>query len=48
MAAAVFAVVGVWYLGLVSAIGAVLIARYLFFVSVVPLSMGLTFLRRAA
>jgi len=48
MAAAVFAVFGFWHLGLMSAIGAVLIARYLFFVSVVPLSMGLTFLRRGA
>ena len=36
---------GSWILGLVCAAGAVLTARYLFFVSVVPLSMGLTFLR---
>lgn len=36
---------GVWTLGLFCAIVAVLTARYLFFVSVVPLSMGLSFLR---
>jgi formate dehydrogenase iron-sulfur subunit len=36
---------GVWTLGLFCAIVAVLSARYLFFVSVVPLSMGLSFLR---
>ena len=45
MAAAVFAITEVWSLGLIAALGAVLTARYLFFVSVVPLSMGLTFLR---
>ncbi len=44
-AAAVFSFTGVWSLGLISAVGAVLTARYLFFVSVVPLSMGLTFLQ---
>ena len=37
---------GVWTLGLFCAITAVLSARYLFFVSVVPLSMGLSFLRQ--
>lgn len=36
---------GLWTLGLLCAIVAVLSARYLFFVSVVPLSMGLSFLR---
>lgn len=45
MASGIFALTGVWGLGLLSAIGAILIARYLFFVSVVPLSMGLTFIR---
>jgi formate dehydrogenase iron-sulfur subunit len=45
--AAGIALTGVWFLGLFLAVGAVLTARYLFFVSVVPLSMGLTFLRRA-
>jgi formate dehydrogenase iron-sulfur subunit len=44
-ATAVFGGGGVWYAGLFCAVGAVLVARYLFFVSVVPLSMGLTFLR---
>ena len=45
MAAPVCGIIAVWPLGLVAAVGAVLTARYLFFVSVVPLSMGLTFLR---
>ena len=36
---------GSWGIGLVCGVGAVMAARYLFFVSVVPLSMGLTFLR---
>jgi DMSO reductase iron-sulfur subunit len=36
---------GLWSLGLLCALGAVVLARYLFFVSVVPLSMGLSFLR---
>lgn len=45
MATAVCSVVGLWPVGLLAAIGAVLTARYLFFVSVVPLSMGLTFIR---
>ena len=36
---------GAWTLGLVCAVVAVFLARYLFFVSVVPLSMGLSFLR---
>jgi DMSO reductase anchor subunit len=45
LAAAVLAVTGTWYLGLIAAVGAVIASRYLFFVSVVPLSMGLTFLR---
>ena len=37
---------GVWTLGLFCAVIAILSARYLFFVSVVPLSMGLSFLRQ--
>lgn len=41
-------ILGSWAGGLLVGIGAVLIARYLFFVSVVPLSMGLSFLRREA
>ncbi len=45
LAAAMLAITGVWYLGLIAAVGAVIVSRYLFFVSVVPLSMGLTFLR---
>lgn len=45
MATAVLAITGEWRLGLMAAAGAVLIGRYLFFVSVVPLSMGLTFMR---
>jgi DMSO reductase iron-sulfur subunit len=47
IASAMLAIVGLWSIGLIAAVGAVLIARYLFFVSVVPLSMGLTFLRRS-
>jgi formate dehydrogenase iron-sulfur subunit len=43
--AAVGALTGVWAASLLCAVGAVLTARYLFFVSVVPLSMGLTFIR---
>ncbi len=43
--ASIAALTGTWTLGLLCAAGAVLTARYLFFVSVVPLSMGLTFLR---
>jgi DMSO reductase iron-sulfur subunit len=45
MASAVFGATGFWSFGLIAAVGAVLTGRYLFFVSVVPLSMGLTFLR---
>ena len=37
---------GIWTLGLFCAVIAILSARYLFFVSVVPLSMGLSFLRQ--
>lgn len=43
--AAIGALTGHWAPGFLCAITAVLTARYLFFVSVVPLSMGLTFLR---
>ena len=43
--AAVCSIVGLLSLSLLAALGGVLIARYLFFVSVVPLSMGLTFIR---
>ncbi|GAC1416044.1 MAG: hypothetical protein NVS9B15_05540 [Acidobacteriaceae bacterium] len=39
---------GSWAPGLLLGLGAVLTARYLFFASVVPLSMGLSFLRREA
>ncbi len=45
MGSAVLAAIGAWPLALVAATGAVLTARYLFFVSVVPLSMGLTFIQ---
>lgn len=45
--AAVLAARGIWAPGFVCGVAAVLSARYLFFVSVVPLSMGLTFLREA-
>jgi DMSO reductase iron-sulfur subunit len=45
LAAAMLSITGVRYLGLIAAVGAVIASRYLFFVSVVPLSMGLTFLR---
>ena len=44
MACAVFALIGISLFALVAALGAVMTARYLFFVSVVPLSMGLTFI----
>lgn len=38
-------ILNAWTLGLLCAVVAILCARYLFFVSVVPLSMGLSFLR---
>ena len=45
-AAAIFAAAPLPWLSLAGSLAAVLLGRYLFFVSVVPLSMGLTFLSR--
>jgi len=44
-ACVVLALVGYWIAACAAAVGAVLCARYLFFVSVVPLNMALTFVR---
>lgn len=46
LATPLFAAVGLSGLALLTSLAAVMLGRYLFFVSVVPLSMGLTFLRQ--
>jgi formate dehydrogenase iron-sulfur subunit len=48
VAAALFSVAPLPWMSLLAAIAAVSLGRYLFFVSVVPLSMGLTFLSKNA
>ncbi|HEV2619233.1 MAG TPA: 4Fe-4S dicluster domain-containing protein, partial [Acidobacteriaceae bacterium] len=48
IAAAIFALVGLFLWAAIAAFAAVLLGRYLFFVSVVPLNMALTFTRGGA
>jgi len=43
--AAVLSIYGAWAVAVLTAMAGILLSRYLFFVSVVPLNMALTFAR---